>query len=79
MYAQLIDDQEQKTLVAVSSLAMPETHGLNKDVAVAVGKKMAEKAQELGIQEVVFDRSGYYFHGRIQAVADGAREGGLKF
>jgi large subunit ribosomal protein L18 len=79
MYAQLIDDYEQKTLVAATSLSMADAKGVNKDVAFAVGKVLAEKAQGQGIQNVIFDRSGYYFHGRIQAVADGARKGGLKF
>ena len=79
IYAQLIDDREQKTLAASSSLALAEIKGLNKSGAFAVGKDLAERAVKHNIQAVVFDRSGYYFHGRIQAVADGAREGGLKF
>ncbi len=79
MYAQLIDDSEQITLVAATSLGMADAKKMNKQVAFAVGKELAEKAQGHGIQNVVFDRNGYYFHGRIKAVADGAREGGLKF
>jgi large subunit ribosomal protein L18 len=79
MYVQLIDDRSQHTLAAVSSQALPDQQGMNKDVAFAVGKELARKANECGIEKVVFDRSGYYFHGRIKAVADGAREGGLKF
>ncbi|MDZ7760962.1 MAG: 50S ribosomal protein L18 [Desulfovermiculus sp.] len=79
IYAQLINDREQKTLAASSSLALPAVKGLNKSGAFAVGKDLAERAAKHNIQAVVFDRSGYYFHGRIKAVADGAREGGLKF
>lgn len=79
IYAQLIDDREQKTLAASSSQALPESKGLNKSGAFAVGKELAHRAAQQNIQTVVFDRSGYYFHGRIKAVADGAREGGLKF
>jgi large subunit ribosomal protein L18 len=79
IYAQLIDDRSQKTLAAASSLALPDLKGLNKAVAFAVGKELAKRALDLNIHGAVFDRSGYYFHGRIKAVADGAREGGLKF
>jgi large subunit ribosomal protein L18 len=79
IYAQLIDDRSQKTLAASSSLALTDLKGLNKDVAFAVGKDLAKRALDLNIHGAVFDRSGYYFHGRIKAVADGAREGGLKF
>lgn len=79
IYAQLIDDRTQQTLAASSSLALADKKGLNKDVAYAVGKDLAHKALEHNIHGAVFDRSGYYFHGRIKAVADGAREGGLKF
>ena len=79
IYAQLIDDRKQHTIAAASTLALPEAKGLNKEAAYSVGKALAEKASAQGIQEVVFDRSGYYYHGRIKAVADGAREGGLKF
>lgn len=81
IYAQLIDDVNGKTLAAASSK--------DKDVAAQTGNKveksklvgaaLARKATELGLADVVFDRSGYLYHGRVKAVADGAREGGLKF
>ncbi len=78
LYAQIIDDSKGITLAAASS----KTEGLkgsNVANATAVGKKIAEVAQAAGINNVVFDRNGYLYHGRIKAVADGAREGGLKF
>jgi large subunit ribosomal protein L18 len=78
IYAQLIDDLAGKTLIAVSSSTTTEAE--NKSAAsIAVGKELATKAQAQGITEVVFDRSGYLYHGRIKALADGAREAGLKF
>jgi large subunit ribosomal protein L18 len=78
IYAQLIDDLAGKTLVAVSSAQAAE--GASKStVSVTVGKELAAKAQAQGITEVVFDRSGYLYHGRVKALADGAREAGLKF
>lgn len=82
IYVQLIDDVENKTLVAVSSLAK-EIAG-KKDVnkteqAKLVGKLAAEKSKDAGIKEVVFDRNGYLYHGRVKALADAAREAGLKF
>jgi len=79
IYVQLIDDREQKTLAASSTLSLAQGKSINKDGAYQVGKDVADKALKHGIQTVVFDRSGYYFHGRIKSVADGAREGGLKF
>jgi len=83
IYAQLIDDNKGTTLVAASSLekAMREggVKGTNKDAAKAVGKLIAERAREKGIKDVVFDRGGYLYHGRIKALADAAREGGLNF
>ena len=81
IYAQLVDDDQRKTLVGVSDLS----EGLAKDkpgkvgAAIAVGKLAAARARELGIKRVVFDRAGYHYHGRVKAVADGAREGGLEF
>ena len=81
IYAQLVDDEQRKTLIGVSDLS----EGLSKDkpgkvgAATAVGKLAAAKAKELGIKRVVFDRAGYHYHGRVKAVADGAREGGLEF
>ncbi len=78
IYVQLIDDLEGKTLVSASSKGL-ETEGTKCEVAARVGKAIAEKAQQAGITEVVFDRNGYLFHGRVKSLADAAREGGLKF
>ena len=78
IYVQLIDDLSGKTLVAASSKGL-EAKGTKSEIAAAVGKAIAEKAQGAGIQEVVFDRNGYLFHGRVKSLADAAREGGLKF
>ena len=80
IYAQVIDDVAGNTLVAASSLDKAiEGNGGNKAAARAVGKLVAERAKAKGIEEVVFDRGGYVYHGRVQALADAAREGGLKF
>ena len=83
IYAQIIDDVKGETLVAASSLekTMREKQktGANIEAAKAVGKLIAERAKEKGIKEVVFDRGGYLYHGRIKALADAAREGGLNF
>jgi len=82
IYVQLIDDEAGHTLVAASSLerAVKEQAGLKKiEEAALVGKLAAQRAQEKQIRRVVFDRAGYRYHGRIKAVADGAREGGLEF
>ena len=80
IYAQLIDDQAGVTLVAASSLEKAfEGKGSDKEAARAVGKLVAERAVEKGITTVVFDRSGYIYHGRIKELAEGAREGGLNF
>ncbi len=77
IYAQIIDDTNGTTLVAASSLDMEA--GGNKDAAKEVGALIAKKALEKGINEVVFDRGGYIYHGRVASLAEGAREGGLKF
>ena len=77
--AQIIDDVKGVTLVSASSLELKDTYGGNKDAAKEVGKLVAEKAIAAGITEVVFDRGGYIYHGRVKELADGAREGGLKF
>jgi large subunit ribosomal protein L18 len=77
--AQLIDDVEAKTLASASWLALKGFKGDKTEQAAEVGKLLARKAKEAGIEEVVFDRGGYLFHGRVKALADGAREGGLKF
>jgi len=83
IHAQLIDDVKGETLVAASSLekSMREGRktGANIDAAKAVGKLIAERAKKKGIKDVVFDRGGYLYHGRIKALADAAREGGLNF
>ena len=81
IYAQVIDDAKGRTLAAASSLeknlrAQLKT-GADKTAAAAVGKLLAERAKKAGVNKVVFDRGGYRYHGRIKALADGAREGGL--
>jgi large subunit ribosomal protein L18 len=78
-HAQMIDDETGKTLVFVSGKELG-LKGKNKtEVSFEVGKKMAEKAQAAGIKECVFDKNGFQYHGRVKAMADGAREGGLIF
>ena len=80
IYAQLIDDVKGVTLCAASSLDKDfEGNGGNKDAARKVGAAIAKIAAEKGITEVVFDRGGYVYHGRVKELAEGAREGGLKF
>ncbi|MBV9862446.1 MAG: 50S ribosomal protein L18, partial [Alphaproteobacteria bacterium] len=83
IYAQIIDDTAGRTLAAASSLdgALKESLKTGADVAAAgaVGKLIAERAKQAGIARVVFDRGGYLYHGRVKALADGAREGGLEF
>ena len=79
IYAQIIDDVNAVTVVAASSLDKTIEKGSNKEAAKLVGELVAKRAIEKGITEVVFDRGGYVYHGRIQALADGAREAGLKF
>ena len=78
IHAQLINDDAAHTLVAASSLEL-KTSSSNKEVAAQVGKLIAEKALKAGLKVVVFDRSGYIYHGKVKALADGAREGGLEF
>jgi large subunit ribosomal protein L18 len=77
IYAQLVDDSARRTLATVSDLGIEE--GKKGEKASQVGKLIAERAKSAGISRVVFDRAGYRYHGRIKAVADGAREGGLEF
>ena len=77
IYAQIIDDTEGKTLASASSLGLEG--GSNKEAAKQVGLLIAQKAKEAGIVDVVFDRGGYVYHGHVQALAEGAREGGLNF
>jgi large subunit ribosomal protein L18 len=83
IYAQVIDDAAGRTVAAASSLdkALRETlrTGADKDAAAAVGKLVAERAVAAGITQVVFDRGAYMYHGRVKALADAAREGGLAF
>ena len=83
MYAQIIDDVAGNTLVAASTLQKDVKANLEKtnnvEAAAALGKVIAEKALEKGIKEVVFDRGGFVYHGKIQALADAAREAGLEF
>lgn len=82
IYAQVIDDLDGVTLAATSTLTLAKTEaGLhcNKSGAELVGKEIARMAKEKNITRVVFDRNGYLYHGRVKAVADGAREGGLEF
>lgn len=76
VYAQLVDDRARRTLLTVSDMALD---GKKMEKSVAVGKLIAEKAKAAGVTQVVFDRGGYKYHGRVKAVADGAREGGLEF
>ena len=80
IYAQIIDDVAGKTLCAASTVEKDfEGKGSNMEAARKVGKMIAERAAAKGIENVVFDRGGYIYHGRVQALAEGAREGGLKF
>jgi large subunit ribosomal protein L18 len=83
IYAQVIDDVKGKTLAAASSVEKDMRGslktGANVDAAKAVGKLVAQRAIEKGIKAVVFDRGGYLYHGRVKALADAAREGGLSF
>ena len=80
IYAQLIDDKDGKTLAQASSREKGvDAKGTKSEISAAVGKAIAAKAVAAGIENVVFDRNGFVYHGRVKALADGAREGGLKF
>ncbi len=81
IYAQLIDDRKGETLVAASSMEkdLRVKSGANIEAAKVVGKLLAERASAKGLKDVVFDRGGYIYHGRIKALAEAAREGGLNF
>ena len=80
IYAQLIDDKDGKTLASASSREKGvDANGTKSEVSAAVGKAIAAKALAAGIETIVFDRNGFVYHGRVKALADGAREGGLKF
>jgi large subunit ribosomal protein L18 len=79
IYAQIIDDLKGVTVVAASTQELGDKTTLNMESSKSVGKKIAEKAVASGVQDIVFDRNGYLYHGNIKAFAEGAREGGLKF
>ncbi len=83
IYAQVIDDRKGETLASASSIEKPMREGLksgaNIEAAKAVGKLIAERAIGKGVKDVTFDRGGYLYHGRVKALADAAREGGLNF
>lgn len=79
IYAQIIDDAKGHTVVSASSAELDKKGKLNLETSKSVGKKVAEKAIASGVKEIVFDRNGYLYHGNVKALADGAREGGLKF
>ena len=81
IYAQIIDDAAGKTVAAASTIEKDarSKSGANLDAAVLVGKAVAERAKKAGVTQVVFDRGGFLFHGRVKALADAAREGGLEF
>ena len=84
IYAQVIDDTSSRTLLSISSKSKPLQDAVkqakdNKEVARIVGKAIGEEAKKLEIEKVVFDRGGYLYHGRVKALAEGAREAGLKF
>jgi large subunit ribosomal protein L18 len=75
--AQIVDDVKRRTILTVSSTDLES--GKNTEKSLEVGKRIAARAKDAGITKVVFDRAGYKYHGRVKAVADGAREGGLEF
>ena len=79
IYAQLVDDLKGQTLAQASSKELGSKENTNVAVSKEVGKKIAERAVANGVSAVVFDRNGYLYHGNVKALADGAREGGLKF
>jgi large subunit ribosomal protein L18 len=77
--AQLVDDLESKTIAAASWLHLSKAKGSKTDQAAEVGKLLAQRAKDAGVESAVFDRGGYLYHGRVKALAEAAREGGLKF
>lgn len=79
IYAQLIDDVNGHTLATSSSKELHPDKNANIEISKEVGSRLAERAKSSGIEQVVFDRSGYMYHGKVKALAEGAREGGLKF
>ncbi|MGI8973932.1 MAG: 50S ribosomal protein L18 [Gaiella sp.] len=79
VFAQLVDDRSGRTLASASWLQQRSAKGTKTEQANAVGRALATKASQAGIRTCVFDRAGYLYHGRVKALAEGAREGGLKF
>lgn len=80
IYAQLVDDKSRKTLTGVSSLkGSLDLSGNQTDMAKSVGEAIAQKAQDLGLKTIVFDRSGYLYHGKVKALAEAVRKAGLEF
>lgn len=79
IYAQLIDDTKGHTVAFASSMELEQKGKLSVEISKTVGKKVAERAIAAGLSSVVFDRNGYIYHGNVKALAEGAREGGLKF
>ena len=79
IYAQLVNDETGETVAATSTQVLAKGKSLNKETATEVGREIAKLAKEKNVESVVFDRNGYLYHGRVKALADGAREGGLKF
>jgi large subunit ribosomal protein L18 len=79
IYAQVIDDRSGRTLAAASSLEAKDGKAKRAEAAKAVGERIAEKAKAAGIEDVIFDRGGYRYHGRVKALADAARSNGLRF
>ncbi|HEX4925701.1 MAG TPA: 50S ribosomal protein L18 [Bdellovibrionales bacterium] len=79
VYAQVIDDNTGRTLVAASTLEKSLSEKSGKEAAALIGQTVAQRAKEMNIESVVFDRNGYLYHGRVKALADAAREAGLKF
>lgn len=79
IYAQIIDDVQGVTLSAASSVGIDKSEKNKSDIAKIVGQELASKAKAAGIESVIFDRGGYLYHGRVKALAEGAREGGLVF
>jgi large subunit ribosomal protein L18 len=80
LYAQVVDDSQGRTVVAASSVeAAAGVSGCNRQTAAAVGRLIGERARAAGVTKVVFDRGGYLYHGRVQALAEAAREAGLEF
>jgi large subunit ribosomal protein L18 len=80
IFAQLVDDDAGQTVASASWLGLPKSFkGDKREQAAEVGKRLADSAKKAGVETVVFDRGGYLYHGRVKALADGAREGGLQF